>query len=159
MNEFKGQSVILLSGGPHSAYAALCAARSEPGPLLGVFMAHKQPDGAAQESSVIYVATRLGIETMTLHAEFPDPVNPEGRNELLVRGAFARGADSVWMGLRHTFPFFDRNGDSNLMWLRRLMGEFPGKDVRAPAAYVPSGTIRRTLAVHGIFTARLHVTR
>ena len=155
---FDGKSVVLLSGGRHSAYAGLCAMRTDQTPVEGVFLNHSQSEGPRQEPAVHYVAQRLGLEITTLQSgEIPEigGGDYEGRNEILIRECVSNGAKRIWMGIRHTFPWFDRRGDSNLIWLRRMEALY-SVEILAPCAYDFTGArIIRALEHHGVFPARL----
>lgn len=154
---FEGATAVLISGGLHSAYAALRAMREIPGPLMGVFFNHGQRDGEAQEVAVLYVAQRLGIEMISLVVE-PLTETKEGayesRNEVLIREVVSNGAERVVMGLKHWLPIYSGSDDSNFWWAGGMAALYR-KPVLTPSAFRPDILQSLTLTRFGIYPARL----
>lgn len=142
---FERQAVVLLSGGPGSAYAALQAARQERMRLQACFVNYQQPDGIAAEEAAMYVAQRLAVTMTALEIEPPLPVDPRERMAVMLRVVVENGAERIYIGL---------DGVGTMFWasdISRLLKA----TVLTPCSIVP-GLFRNVELRHaGIYHARL----
>ena len=140
----EGANAILLSGGPGSAWAALWAARTMPGNLVGVFFDHGQEGAEEAVQATQYVALRLAITLLRFDMT---PVK-DGKQEAFIREVAAMGAVRAILGTTSIL------GPFGALWLRETAVAY-GIVVACPSAWRIGWQRDRELIAAGIFPARL----
>lgn len=152
---------MLFSGGYDSALVAAWMRDEWSGHRVDlVFVDYGQPYVLEELEAAQYVADHLRLDLRVVSIskiDFGAGGKFEGRNEKLVAAAISTGAEMVAMGVRNLLPFFDRYGDSNLVWARRLSKRI-GVEVVTPIAGWPKWLVKLGLVANDIDLDRLYST-
>lgn len=146
-----GCQLVLLSGGYDSAVCAIRALRREVTRTDFVFFNYGQPYLDAEVDAVAYMEKTLGI---TVDRKVLSPIECQGgffedRNKMLVKTALKPDHTELWFGTRNVFPLFDKYGDSNYVWAKRL-GKELDLTVHCPVAGAPKFLIRHWIRRGGL---------
>jgi hypothetical protein len=148
--------VVLLSGGYDSAYCAIMARHF---PLVCAFFDYGQPYLEQEVVASAYVAETLDMPLVTCHIEKLGSVNGvfDNRNERFLEILKSFAARTVYFGCRNPLPWFDKFGDSNYFWAKRMQRKLRMR-VCTPCVGKTKGSIRRALVANGLDLSRLYST-
>lgn len=138
------KTVVLMSGGYESTYCLLHAMRTcRP---LAVFFDYGQPYLEQEVAAVNRITDLLNVPVDGInlsHLPCRDGVF-ENRNAMFIEHAWLKHSPTdLWFGCRGPLPVFDRYGDSNWVFAKRMERTCSDMHIHTPAVMLPKWVIQR----------------
>lgn len=150
------EHLVLLSGGYESAGCLLRALAYKP---FACFVDYGQPYLEQEVSASLQLCRYLSVPLVTVSIDrlgsdssgvFPN------RNERLLEAAMQQQPKTVWFGCRAPLALFDRHGDSNRQWARRMARKY-GIQINTPFIGWPKFLVKhyvhRSIPRHLIYSS------
>jgi hypothetical protein len=150
----KGAAVVLFSGGWDSTYCLLKARERERSPVIALYGNYGQTFFGPEFDSAVRI-TAQAHTTLHLIDFWPKGGANSGgtfadRNSRFIIAAARLEARVIYFGSRNVFPAFDKHGDSNWFFARRM-----SKEVGIPII-TPCTAIPKQMIVHRVRIALPH---
>lgn len=155
------EHVVLLSGGYESTgclIKALEEAKGDRSKVLSLFFDYGQPYCDKEFESVIRITRKIGAQIFTVSDSFVYSID-KGKNKtriywdrncsMLVQAHLQYPAAKVWFGCRAPWQIFDKYGDSNAQFARKL-GIKHGFKIEMPFIWYPKFLVRRVAEKAGV---------
>ena len=142
-------TIVLLSGGYDSVYCLLKNENYLRAKCL--FFNYGQPYLEEEQEAVRVLKYFFNLDCEEI---FMDSLNRTGgtftdRNETFLRMAARRTPDEIYFGTRNLLPLFDKHGDSNWWWAKKMSRQL-GVPIRTPAVGLLKSTIINRVRATGV---------